>query len=246
MKIKNITLFILLFISSQVCAGQEKITYLAHGDSYTIGESVTPAQRWPVQLVKALRDSGIAIADPQIIAETGWTTTDLKNAIKESDLNPPYDLVSLLIGVNDQYQNRNIEKYPERFRSLLGKAIRLAGNRPQHVFVVSIPDYSVTPFGQKRNPEKISSELNRYNSINRKIADSLGVTYVNITPISQRAASNPKLIAQDGLHPSGKMYELWVEKILEKLLPVIKEWPAAESNNVKQHLLNLERKCLTL
>ncbi len=244
MKVKKVALFLLLLASSQICAAQEKITYMALGDSYTIGESVVPTQRWPVQLVHALRDSGIAIANPEIIAKTGWTTTDLKNAIKERNLNPPYDLVSLLIGVNDQYQNRDIEKYPERFRGLLKKAIQLAGNRPEHVFVVSIPDYSVTPFGRKRNPEEISSELARYNSINRKIADSLGVTFINITPISQRAASNPELIAQDGLHPSGKMYELWTEKLLKKLLPEIKQWSVDEGNNVKQHLLTLERKWL--
>lgn len=219
---KLVTL-LLLFLFWQGCATQKKLTYLALGDSYTIGESVEPSQRWAVQLVEALRDSGITVSKPVIIAQTGWTTTDLKNAIQESELNPPYDLVSLLIGVNDQYQKRDISKYPQRFTRLLKKAIQLAGNRASHVFVVSIPDYGVTPFGQEKSPVVISKELARYNAINRKISDSLGVIFINITPISRRAATNEALIAQDGLHPSGKMYELWVEKIVQKLLSKIRK-----------------------
>ncbi len=222
--LQKLVTLLLLFLFWQGCGAQEKLTYLALGDSYTIGESVEPSERWPVQLVEALRDSGVVVSNPVIIAQTGWTTTDLKNAIEESELNPPYDLVSLLIGVNDQYQNRDISKYPQRFSWLLEKAIALAGNRPGHVFVVSIPDYGVTPFGQKRDPEEISRELARYNAINRRIADSLEVMYINITPISKRAATNEALIAEDELHPSGRMYELWVEKIVPKLLAKIREW----------------------
>lgn len=226
----KLLVFVFLFSLFQACATQKKLTYLALGDSYTIGESIKPSERWPAQLVEALRDSGITISDLKIIAQTGWTTTDLRNAIQESQLNAPYELVSLLIGVNDQYQNRDIKKYPQRFQWLLEKAIQLAGGKVNHVFVVSIPDYSVTPYGQKREPIMISEEIARYNTINQQISNRLGVTFINITPISEHAENNVALIADDGLHPSGKMYKLWVEQIMQKMLPNIKEWEShAES-----------------
>ncbi len=214
-------LFILVVSS---CTDDQKITYLALGDSYTIGESVEVAERWPVQLSEALRDSGVAVAEPQIIAETGWTTTELSEAIEDTSLNPSYDLVSLLIGVNDQYDGLDFATYPRRFTNLLDKAIELAGGNPSHVLVVSIPDYSVTPFGQQKNPDRISQELEQYNATNRAISDSLGVHYVDITPGSQKAAQDSSLIAGDGLHPSGTMYTNWVNQIMPVLLPEIKSW----------------------
>lgn len=202
----------------------QKLSYLALGDSYTIGERVEKNHRWPVQLSHALQDSGIAIAEPEIIAETGWTTLELKEAIQQADLNPPYDLVSLLIGVNDQYDGLDFSKYPPRFRFLLEKAIALAGGKKDHVFVVSIPDYSATPFGQKKNPNRIKKQLDRYNATNRSIAEKMGVHYVNITPGSREAARDLSLVAPDGLHPSGKMYARWVEQIIPVILPEIKKW----------------------
>lgn len=202
----------------------QDLTYLALGDSYTIGERVDENQRWPVQLSRALQDSGIAIAEPRIIAKTGWTTLELEEAIARTDLNPPYDLVSLLIGVNDQYDGLDFTKYPARFRLLLKKALALAGGKKDHVFVISIPDYSVTPFGQKKNPDAIRKQLARYNATNKSIAEKLGVYYINITPGSREAARDSSLIAPDGLHPSGKMYTQWVEQIIPVIFLETKTW----------------------
>lgn len=208
----------------------QSLSYLALGDSYTIGESVPDNKRWPVQLAGILRNNGIAIDDPRIIAKTGWTTLDLTEAIDDNELNPPYDFVSLLIGVNDQYGGLNFEKYHDRFRYLLKKSIELADGQNDHVLVVSIPDYSVTPFGQARDPEKISRELKKYNATNKSIAENLDVHYVNITPVSQEAVNDESLIASDELHPSGKMYNQWVEKIAPIILPEIESW-SNESND---------------
>lgn len=223
---KNSILFLLpllIFLISS-CSDQQKITYLALGDSYTIGESVEVTERWPIQLRQALQDSGLSVAEPKIIAETGWTTTELQEAIADTSLNSSYDLVSLLIGVNDQYDGLDFATYPQRFKQLLDTAIEFAGGDAKRVLVVSIPDYSVTPFGQQKNPERISSELAQYNSINMALADSMGVHYVNITPGSQNAARDSSLTASDGLHPSGKMYSQWVEQITPVLFPEIKSW----------------------
>ncbi|HET6527584.1 MAG TPA: SGNH/GDSL hydrolase family protein [Balneolaceae bacterium] len=208
------TLFLISF-SFLGCQSQDSaISFLALGDSYTIGERVGVEESWPVQLSEQLRAEGLDVAAPKIIAQTGWTTQDLKKAIAKADLEPPYDLVSLLIGVNDQYQGIDISKYPSNFRFLLDKAITLAGHKPDHVLVLSIPDYGATPFGQQRNSKKISAEIENYNSINKDIATRLGAHYINITPISQKAKINPALVASDGLHPSEKMYKQWVEKVL--------------------------------
>jgi len=224
--IKQVGLFlcavVLLFNSG--CKTQSAVLYLALGDSYTIGESVDQNQRWPVQLVEALQDSGIQISGSRIIAKTGWTTLDLKEAIADADLNPPYKLVSLLIGVNDQYDGLDFTKYPGRFEFLVKKSIELTGGNPDHVLVVSIPDYSVTPFGQKKNPDKIERELAEYNATNKAITDRLGAYYVNITPGSKKALNDRSLIAGDGLHPSGKMYTQWVEQIMPVLLPEMRTW----------------------
>lgn len=205
---------LLFFFTVSPVRGQERLSVLALGDSYTIGESVPPAQRWPVQLSRALRDSGIAVDHPRIIAKTGWTTTDLRAAIDSATLHPPYSLVTLLIGVNDQYDGLSFDRYPQRFEYLLQRALSLAGGDPTNVVVVSIPDYSVTPFGQRRDPATIARELARYNSVNHSIARRMGVHYVNITPGSRKAASDRSLIADDGLHPSGRMYRQWVRQIV--------------------------------
>lgn len=215
-----------LFLSCQLLQAQgtdSTLTYLALGDSYTIGESVETSERWPVQLVQQLREKGIHIKDPQIIAKTGWTTDELKEAIANADLNPPYDLVTLLIGVNDQYRGYAIDNYPKKFLYLLEKSISLAGNNANRVVVLSIPDYGVTPFAGEMNPPKISREIEAYNAISKSISDSLGVSYVNITPISRKAKSDSTLLAEDQLHPSGKMYALWVEKTLDIVVPKLKE-----------------------
>ena len=216
--------FFFILLSVSAAAQQDPYSYLALGDSYTIGESVDADQRWPVQLQQLLQENDISVAEPRIIAKTGWTTLDLRSAIEDAELNPPYDFVSLLIGVNDQYQGKDINTYPDNFRFLLNKAIELAGDRPDHVLVLSIPDYGATPFGQEENPKKINRELRAYNSINKEISEELGVMYVDIFPASLKALKDDALIASDDLHPSGEMYRLWVEEVIPVLLPEIQSW----------------------
>ncbi|MBN8650708.1 MAG: SGNH/GDSL hydrolase family protein [Cytophagales bacterium] len=186
---------------------QQDKKFLALGDSYTIGESVAEAERWPNQLVAKLK-----LTAPRIIATTGWRTDNLKDAIEAANLKPEYDLVSLLIGVNNQYQGKSIEIYEREFEELLQTSIKLAKGKKKNVFVVSIPDYGYTPFG-KAKQEKISEELDQYNAINKRIAAKYGVKYFNITEISRKGLEDVELVAGDGLHPSGKMYAQWVEVI---------------------------------
>lgn len=192
----------------------EPIKFLALGDSYTIGESVKEEERWPEQLAGQLRLKGFSIAKPRIIATTGWRTDQLKKAINDAQLKPEYNLVSLLIGVNNQYQGKSAESYTPEFEELLKMAIALAGGKKENVFVVSIPDYGFTPFGEPKQ-NQISKALDEYNAINKTITDRLGVRYVNITDISREGISDPQLVADDKLHPSGKQYKLWVERIMK-------------------------------
>lgn len=190
--------------------------YLALGDSYTIGEAVNVNERWPVQLSQRLRNDSIQI-DPVIVATTGWTTDELQSGIVKADVEGVYDFVSLLIGVNNQYRGYPIEQYEKEFKSLLDQAIKFAGGNPYNVMVVSIPDYGVTPFANKKmlDEEKIARELDNYNAIAEKIAKLRDVKFINITPGSKMAKEDPLLITSDGLHPSGKMYEMWVDEMYE-------------------------------
>ncbi len=191
----------------------KELTYLALGDSYTIGESVEESERWPVQLSKKLTSGGIAAGSPRIIATTGWTTDELSSAIKDAGIDRTYDLVSLLIGVNNQYRGYPFETYTKEFTQLLNTAISIAGNTPDKVFVVSIPDYGVTPFGKKKDPLKIATELDQYNATAKEICETKNVTFINITDISKMALNDSTLVANDGLHPSGRMYTAWVDRI---------------------------------
>lgn len=195
-------------------------SYLALGDSYTIGESVAVNERFPAQTVALLKSHGIHAADPEYIARTGWTTANLQDAISKTSLKSSYDLVSLLIGVNDQYQGMDTSGYRIRFTQLLQKAIQLSGNRTTHVFVVSIPDYGVTPFGG--GSTRISKEIDVFNTINKQVTVSYHVSYIDITPISREAANDQSLTAGDGLHPSGKQYQRWAEKLEAAMLAIIK------------------------
>ncbi|OYU65126.1 MAG: lysophospholipase, partial [Cytophagaceae bacterium BCCC1] len=185
------------------------LSYLALGDSYTIGESVTEDQRWPVQLAKSLTSNGIAVSQPQIIAKTGWTTDELKAKIVSENITKKYDWVSLLIGVNNQYRGRSVEEFRKQYVDLLETAIQFSGNRPQYVFVVSIPDWGVTPFGRNSPKKSISEQIDLFNAIKKEETEKRGILFVDITPISRQAINDPSLIAEDGLHPSGKMYQLW-------------------------------------
>ena len=193
--------------------------YLALGDSYTIGQSVPVSDRYPVQAVALLKKDKINFAAPEIIARTGWTTTNLADAIKNT---PPsrssYDIVTLLIGVNNQYQGLSKDQYKTGFTDLLNKAIQFAGNRKERVIVLSIPDYSVTPYASGSNTALIAAGIAEFNTINKDASVSAGVHYLDITPATRLAATDLSLLATDGLHPSGKEYAVWAEG----LAPLIK------------------------
>lgn len=190
--------------------------FLALGDSYTIGESVAPEERWPHLLVDALNERGVSFATPDIIATTGWRTDDLKKAILKAKPRNDYDLVSLLIGVNNQYQGKSAESYAPEFEELLKMAIGFAGGDPSRVFVVSIPDYGFTPFGEEKQ-EQITTAIDAFNQVNREITLKHDVQYFYITDISRKGFDDPALVAADKLHPSGKMYAAWVNVILQGL-----------------------------
>lgn len=194
----------------------KKIKFLALGDSYTIGERVEEDQRWPVQLVDVLAQKGVLCEYPEIIAQTGWRTDDLKRAIVAAEPAKDYDLVSLLIGVNNQYQGKTAESYAPEFQELLQMAISFAGGDKSKVFVLSIPDYGFTPSGKAKR-ELISKAIEEFNNTNRAITRKFGVKYFNITDISRKGFEDPELVADDGLHPSGKQYKLWVEAIAGKI-----------------------------
>lgn len=184
--------------------------YLALGDSYSIGEGVPEAGRWPVQLAVRLRREGVALDDPTIVATTGWTTDELSAAMDATSFTPPYELVSLLIGVNNQYRGRSADEYRDEFRRLLERAVALAGVRSERVLVLSIPDWGVTPFahGSGRDVLRIASELDVFNAIAREETERRGAHFVDITGISRQ---HPALLADDGLHPSAAQYALWTE-----------------------------------
>lgn len=188
--------------------GKDSLTYLALGDSYTIGESVGEGERYPSQVVRRLRTDSLVYRAPDIIAITGWTTADLLAAMPAA-VPASYHIVSLLIGVNDQYRHLSQSEYRSQFTSLLEQSIRLAGNRADHVIVLSIPDYSVTPFARGRNTALIAAQIDSFNAINREIALAYQVQYVDVTAESRRAAGDPSLIAADSLHFSGKEYDIW-------------------------------------
>ena len=192
--------------------------YLALGDSYTIGESVAASERWPVQLTARLRARGFTLEDPLLIATTGWTTGELAGAIEQANPIGPFDLVTLLIGVNNQYRGRSADEYRKQFHALLQRASAYAGNDPARVIVLSIPDWSVTPFAtgmgaEQSSLDRIAGQIDQFNAINRAETERSGAHYIDITPISRQAAQDRLLLATDGLHPSGKMYAAWVKLI---------------------------------
>ncbi|HEX7904599.1 MAG TPA: SGNH/GDSL hydrolase family protein [Chitinophagaceae bacterium] len=196
-------------------AGSE-YTYLALGDSYTIGQSVPPAENFPNQTVTLLKSDSINVA-ARIIATTGWTTDELETGIIAANAIDPlkasYDFVSLLIGVNNQYRGRPVDVYKTEFEELLKKAMRFAGNKADHVVVVSIPDWGITPFGAGADRDRVAREIDVYNAANKQIALRYNVHYLDITPWTREAATDLSLVAPDGLHPSGKEYKRWAEKI---------------------------------
>jgi lysophospholipase L1-like esterase len=197
---------------------QDTLTYLALGDSYTIGESVPPDQNFPNLLAK--QGYSLKILTPTIIARTGWTTQELIAAIDQSDVKgKTYDMVTLLVGVNDQYRGLSQDIYRVKFQEVLNTAIKFAGGNHSHVFVLSIPDYGVTPYAHG-NDAVIGPQIDQFNAINAEISANARVNYIGITQISKLAANDLTLIANDGLHPSPKMYQMWVDKLKVEVVKV--------------------------
>ncbi|MEO8539887.1 MAG: SGNH/GDSL hydrolase family protein [bacterium] len=194
------------------------VRYLALGDSYTIGEAVAASERFPAQLADRLRSEGMHdSASPQIIARTGWTTDELATAIAGAPPDSPFDLVTLLIGVNNQFRGQPLTEYREGFRDLLRTAMSFAGGQTERVIVISIPDWGVTPFAEGRDRRQISAEIDAFNEVAAEEAKHARVRFIDITPISRLAGDEPGLIADDGLHPSGEMYSRWVEALMPEV-----------------------------
>ncbi|MGB5556287.1 MAG: SGNH/GDSL hydrolase family protein [Flavobacteriaceae bacterium] len=203
--------------------GAEHYTYLALGDSYTIGESVKAKESFPAQLEKNLENSGNRKIETKILAQTGWRTDNLLDAIETTELKPTYDFVTLLIGVNNQYQGIPFATYEKEFPTLLNLAITFADANAQRVVVISIPDWGYTPFGSNRDQQKISSEIDAYNTFAKKTAEASGVSFIDITDITREGLDRPELVANDGLHPSGVAYELFVNRIASIISPRLKD-----------------------
>ena len=197
----------------QMTEQKKAYSYLALGDSYTIGQSVTASENFPNQTVQLLNQQNYNFKSPEILATTGWTTDELQTNINNHTFTPPYDFVSLLIGVNNQYRGRSIENYKPEFESLLKQAIQFAGGNASRVIVVSIPDWGVTPFANGRDRAQIAKEIDDYNAANRYISEIYKVNYIDITPGSREAATDLSLVAGDGLHPSAKEYARWAQKV---------------------------------
>lgn len=219
--VHQISFFMLLFPVHLYGQSDQKMKYIALGDSYTIGESVEFIDRFPVQLVTKLRFKGLDFAMAEIIAKTGWTTDELNAGINAEHPGNNYDLVTLLIGVNNQYRGGKLETYEIEFEDLLKRAMAFAKGKKERVIVISIPDYGVTPFGQKKGRKKIAKEIDLFNESNLNISKTYGVAYVDVTEISRKAYRRMNLIAEDGLHPSSEMYAQWVEQILPVAVDIL-------------------------
>lgn len=189
------------------------LRYLALGDSYTIGEGVSDHERWPTVLVELLASRGIQVGPPHYIAQTAWTTDELSDAIDAAKPAGTFDLVTLLIGVNDQYRSRPVRSFEGEFTTLVKRSIGFAGKQPQRTIVVSIPDWGATPFADGRDRALIGREIAAYNERASSIAHSLGTHWVDVTEASRAMQSDPTLVATDGLHPTGAMYRRWAELI---------------------------------
>lgn len=220
MRYSILFLFVIIFGScqsnSKKSIEQDVIlkTYLALGDSYTIGESVTADMRWPNQLIAQLNDEQQLFRPPTIVAQTGWTTDELLTAITSRNLTSTYDYVSLLIGVNNQYRGRSLDNFRDELIILLEKSIAFSGNNPAQVFVLSIPDWGITPFAAQRNRQQIAQEIDAFNAVIQEECRARNIAFFDITPISRLAENDTSLLAEDGLHPSGLMYRHWVDQII--------------------------------
>jgi lysophospholipase L1-like esterase len=199
------------------------IRYLALGDSYTAGTGIDTLQSFPRQLQQGLArelNRGVTV---QVVAQAGWRTDNLINALEEQTLEDTYDLVTLLIGVNNQFQNRPFSQYEDEFPLLINKALNLAGNDSEQVVVVSIPDYSYTPFGQDLGFENISEEIDTYNNFARTIAEENGILFIDITDISRSGLEDTSLVAKDNLHLSEKAYQMFLDRIVPTVISKLKD-----------------------
>ncbi len=196
---------------------QKTISYLALGDSYTIGESVPIYENFPYQVVQLLRNKGMFVQAPEIVARTGWTTDELMTGIQKTKLLQSYDLVSLLIGVNNQYRGRSIEEFGKQFEELLSQGIAFAGGIKKHVFVLGIPDWGATPFAEGRDRKKIANEIDAFNKMKKEVCLKYQVQFIEITEGSREASSDLTLVAKDKLHPSGKEYAKWAKKLADAI-----------------------------
>ena len=203
--------------------------YLALGDSYTIGEGVPAEGTWPFQLAAALRTRGIALDDPHVIATTGWTTDELAAAIDAAAPQGPFALVSLLIGVNNQYRGRPLAEYRQQFEQLLQRAIALAGENAARVLVLSIPDWGVTPFAHDhgRDAATVAREIDDFNAAAQACCGDYGVAFIDITPVSRERGAEAAMLVDDGLHPSAAMYRLWMQQALPAAAELVVDLPAA-------------------
>jgi lysophospholipase L1-like esterase len=208
-------LLILIFMAAMKSPSThaKSYTYLALGDSYTIGEQVADQDNFPAQAVQMLGNEGVLVQAPKIIAKTGWTTDELQADINKAHITENYDFVTLLIGVNNQYRGRSVIEYAKEFEALLKQAIGFAGNNTTHVIVLSIPDWGATPFGATRDRNQITHEIDNYNATNKLIAEKYKVRYIDITPGTRDALQDLSLLTTDGLHPSAKEYARWAKKV---------------------------------
>lgn len=202
---------------------------LALGDSYTIGEGIAPAERWPERLAARLREAGLDTCDPEIVARTGWTTDELDAAIDATAPRAPFALVTLLIGVNDQYRGRGADAYLAPFGVLLDRAIGFADGQAGRVLVPSIPDWGVSPFAARdaRGPARIGAEIDAFNAAAKAVCTARGVAYVDITGITRERGAEPTMLADDGLHPSAAMHALWVDALLPAAAHALAGRPSA-------------------
>jgi lysophospholipase L1-like esterase len=207
--------------TTQMGDAKRPLKYLALGDSYTIGEGVPEEDRYPNQLVKRLNEElNIGMSDPVIIAKTGWTVDELETGINDSkNIAPPYDLVTLLIGVNNQYRGRSVEEFKIEFKQVLLRAIGFAGNLPDHVVVLSIPDWGVTPFATEKGSDKlkVASEIDAYNAAKKEICKQFGVFFIDITEHYRAVGAQTEMVVADKLHPSGLVYSFWADKLFEQV-----------------------------
>lgn len=215
-------LFVFLASFASLCSAAsayaaEPLRILALGDSYTIGTSVSAAERWPNLLATELRQQGLSVAEPQIIARNGWTVGNLSSSVRRHQFEKPYDYVSLMIGVNDQYQGRSLAQFPSGLTQLVQQAIRLAGNQPERVLMLSIPDWSVSPFGRDIAAQ-VSPAIKSFNGVSALVAGHAQVQWVDISDLVERARNSERYIADDGLHFSVHMHQLWAERVAQRLL----------------------------